>query len=40
MMKNIMEYAYTHEGCLAFRYPRGSFILDEEAKNEREITLA
>ncbi|EBF6045120.1 1-deoxy-D-xylulose-5-phosphate synthase [Campylobacter coli] len=30
MMKNIMEYAYTHEGCLAFRYPRGSFILDEE----------
>ncbi|TQR30627.1 1-deoxy-D-xylulose-5-phosphate synthase [Campylobacter sp. MIT 99-7217] len=30
MMKEIMQYAYTHEGCLAFRYPRGSFILDKE----------
>lgn len=30
MMENIMTYAYHHQGVLAFRYPRGSFILDEE----------
>ncbi|TKX32577.1 1-deoxy-D-xylulose-5-phosphate synthase [Campylobacter aviculae] len=30
MMENIMEYAYFHQGPLAFRYPRGSFILDQE----------
>ena len=30
MMKEVMYYAYTHKGCLAFRYPRGSFILDKE----------
>ncbi|MBZ7935085.1 1-deoxy-D-xylulose-5-phosphate synthase [Campylobacter sp. B0100352/1] len=30
MMKNIMEYAYHHQGPLAFRYPRGSFILNQE----------
>ncbi|MFY0745773.1 1-deoxy-D-xylulose-5-phosphate synthase [Campylobacter sp. LH-2024] len=30
MMENIIEYAYFHKGPLAFRYPRGSFILDKE----------
>lgn len=30
MMQEIMEYAYFHEGPIAFRYPRGSFILDDE----------
>lgn len=30
MMKKCMEYAYFHQGPLAFRYPRGSFILEEE----------
>ncbi|MCR2065607.1 1-deoxy-D-xylulose-5-phosphate synthase [Campylobacter helveticus] len=30
MMKECMEYAYFHQGPLAFRYPRGSFILNEE----------
>lgn len=28
--KRIIEYSYTHEGVLAIRYPRGSFILDCE----------
>lgn len=26
--KRIIEYSYAHEGVLAIRYPRGSFILD------------
>ncbi|MBF7067768.1 1-deoxy-D-xylulose-5-phosphate synthase [Campylobacter volucris] len=30
MMKEIMEYAYFHQGVFAFRYPRGNFILDNE----------
>ncbi|MBZ7934204.1 1-deoxy-D-xylulose-5-phosphate synthase [Campylobacter sp. W0065] len=30
MMENIIEYAYFHKGPLAFRYPRGSFILNKE----------
>lgn len=30
MLENIMNYALTHQGVFAFRYPRGSFILDEE----------
>lgn len=30
MMQEIMEYAYFHNGPIAFRYPRGSFILNEE----------
>ncbi|MBZ7963553.1 1-deoxy-D-xylulose-5-phosphate synthase [Campylobacter sp. 2457A] len=30
MMENIMKYAYHHQGPLAFRYPRGSFILNQE----------
>ena len=28
--KQIIEYSYAHEGVLAIRYPRGSFILDCE----------
>ncbi|EDP4163552.1 1-deoxy-D-xylulose-5-phosphate synthase [Campylobacter jejuni] len=38
MMQNIMEYAYLHQGPIAFRYPRGSFILDKEF-NSCEIKL-
>lgn len=38
MMQNIMEYAYLHQGPIAFRYPRGSFILDKEF-NPCEIKL-
>ncbi|MBX2079479.1 1-deoxy-D-xylulose-5-phosphate synthase [Campylobacter peloridis] len=30
MMKNIMEYCYYHKGPIAFRYPRGNFLLDDE----------
>lgn len=30
MLEKCMEYAYFHQGPLAFRYPRGSFILEEE----------
>lgn len=30
MMKNIMEYCYHHKGPIAFRYPRGNFLLDDE----------
>lgn len=30
MMKNLMLYAYHHQGPIALRYPRGSFILDDE----------
>lgn len=32
MMKEVMDYAYSHKGCLAFRYPRGAFVLDDEFK--------
>ncbi|MCX2683023.1 1-deoxy-D-xylulose-5-phosphate synthase [Campylobacter sp. MIT 21-1685] len=32
MMRKIMHYAYFHQGCLAFRYPRGSFLLEDEFK--------
>ncbi|MBK1963885.1 1-deoxy-D-xylulose-5-phosphate synthase [Campylobacter novaezeelandiae] len=39
MMVKIMEYAYHHKGPIAFRYPRGSFILDNEFK-ACEIKLA
>ncbi|EGK7506549.1 1-deoxy-D-xylulose-5-phosphate synthase [Campylobacter lari] len=39
MMKNIMEYAYFHQGVFAFRYPRGNFLLDDEF-NPCEIKLA
>ena len=30
MMKEVMTYAYAHKGCIAFRYPRGAFVLDDE----------
>lgn len=30
MMKEIMDYSYIHNGPIAFRYPRGSFILNNE----------
>ena len=26
----VMDFAYAHKGCVAFRYPRGSFILENE----------
>ncbi len=39
MMKEIMLYAYHHQGCIAFRYPRGSFLLDNEF-NTCKIELA
>ncbi|TKX28448.1 1-deoxy-D-xylulose-5-phosphate synthase [Campylobacter sp. MIT 12-5580] len=32
MMKEVMRYAYHHQGCIAFRYPRGSFLLNDEFK--------
>lgn len=35
MMKEVMDYAYTHQGTLAFRYPRGAFLLDDEFKAEK-----
>lgn len=39
MMEKCMEYAYFHQGPLAFRYPRGSFILEEEFA-PRKLSLA
>ena len=30
--KEILDYSYEHKGVLAIRYPRGSFILDNEFK--------
>ena len=30
MMSAVMDFAYAHKGCVAFRYPRGSFILENE----------
>ena len=30
MMKEVMDFAYSHKGCVAFRYPRGAFVLDDE----------
>ena len=37
--KRIIEYSYTHEGVLAIRYPRGSFILgcDETSASAGEL---
>ena len=32
MLKNIMSYSLTHKGVFTFRYPRGSFLLDDEFK--------
>ena len=32
MLKNIMSYSLTHKGVFAFRYPRGSFLLNDEFK--------
>ncbi len=32
MMAAVMDFAYAHQGCLAMRYPRGSFILENEFK--------
>ncbi len=41
MMQKIMEYAYFHQGPIAFRYPRGSFILDKEFSScEIELSKA
>ena len=33
MMKEVMCYTYHHQGCIAFRYPRGSFLLNDEFKS-------
>lgn len=33
MMKNIMNYCYNHKGPIAFRYPRGGFLLNDEFKD-------
>ena len=30
MMKKVMQYCYFHKGPIAFRYPRGSFLLEDE----------
>lgn len=30
MLEGIMNYALTHQGPLAFRYPRGNFLLNDE----------
>lgn len=38
MMKEVMLYAYAHQGTVAFRYPRGTFVLDDEFK-PLQITL-
>ncbi|QCD53270.1 1-deoxyxylulose-5-phosphate synthase [Campylobacter sp. RM16192] len=35
--KLIMEYAYRHVGPCAFRYPRGSFLLDDGEFESKEI---
>ncbi len=35
MMQNVMNYAYHHQGVLAFRYPRGAFILDDEFESSQ-----
>ena len=36
-----MEYVYFHQGPIAFRYPRGSFILDKEFSScEIELSKA
>lgn len=39
MLEKIMHYALSHQGPLAFRYPRGSFLLSDEFSS-REIILA
>ena len=38
--KRIIEYSYTHEGVLAIRYPRGSFILGCDEVNTPAVELA
>ncbi|WP_169973578.1 MULTISPECIES: 1-deoxy-D-xylulose-5-phosphate synthase [unclassified Campylobacter] len=35
--KMIMEYAYKHQGACAFRYPRGSFLLEDGEFESKEI---
>ena len=38
--KQIIEYSYAHEGVLAIRYPRGSFILDCDETSAPAVELA
>ena len=38
--KQIIEYSYAHEGVLAIRYPRGSFILDCDETGASAVELA
>ena len=38
--KRIIEYSYAHEGVLAIRYPRGSFILDCDETGASAVELA
>ena len=38
--KRIIEYSYVHEGVLAIRYPRGSFILDCDETGASAVELA
>ena len=38
--KRIVEYSYVHEGVLAIRYPRGSFILDCDEASASAVELA
>ena len=38
--KQIIEYSYAHEGVLAIRYPRGSFILDCDETGASAVGLA
>lgn len=38
--KRIIEYSYTHEGVLAIRYPRGSFILGCDETGAPAVELA
>ena len=38
--KRIIEYSYTHEGVLAIRYPRGSFILGCDETGAPTVELA
>lgn len=36
--KDMIEYSYAHDGLLAIRYPRGSFILHEQFKDAPKIS--
>ena len=38
--KRIIEYSYAHEGVLAIRYPRGSFILDCDETGASAVEFA